>query len=306
MAMDAATRRRYEAWKRRKIFKQAIRLGVLLFVLFTGLILVLRSCGGDNGAYESSDSNTEDIIDINPDDSTDETNHEEADDSTEDVTTASINNYQPREPVVFCGNTADPEDAITISDEMALSYLALVNRCYRVSSTFEPEDLSVVNVESVHMHWGPHLLRETAARAAEELFQAAAENGLVLIATSGHRTHDQQTFFFNNNVNRVGLEEAMRVSAVPGHSEHQLGLALDLTTRELEYDLVEAFASTPEGIWVQENAHHFGFIISYPQGREAETGFIYEPWHIRFVDVEVATEIFNTGQILEEFLWYHD
>lgn len=208
------------------------------------------------------------------------------------------------EPIVFCG-AADPENAVTLSDEQALSYLVLVNRCYRVSDEFEPADLSPVNVESRRVLEGSHhLLRETAARAAEALFQAAEAEDLFLIASSGYRSYEWQTYFYTNAVDTIGLEEARRVSAVPGHSEHQLGLALDVSTRELEGDLIEAFATTPEGMWVNENAHRFGFIISYPQNREAETGFIYEPWHIRFIGVEAATEIFNHEQILEAFLWY--
>ncbi|MCL1989797.1 MAG: M15 family metallopeptidase [Defluviitaleaceae bacterium] len=214
--------------------------------------------------------------------------------------------FAKREPVVFCGHQADPAQATILTDEQALSYLALVNRCYRVSNEFKPADLSVVNVKSINMHWGPHLLRETAARAAEDLFQAAEKDGMVLIATSAYRTHEHQTIFYENNVARLGVEEARRVSAVPGHSEHQLGLALDVSTDALEGNLVEAFAQTPEGKWIREQAHHFGFMISYPQHREVDTGFIYEPWHLRFVGVAVATELFETGQVLEEFLWHED
>jgi len=213
---------------------------------------------------------------------------------------------EPREPVQFCG-LADPDEAGTISNEEALSYLVLVNRCYRVSSEFSPEDLSPINVESVRILEGSHhLLRESAARAVEELFQAAEEDGVILVASSGYRSYAWQTHFHTNAVANHGLEEGRRISAVPGHSEHQLGLALDLSTRELDGALVQAFTSTPEGIWVNQNAHRFGFIISYPEGREEDTGFIYEPWHIRFVGVEAATEIFNAGQILEEFSWYND
>jgi len=208
--------------------------------------------------------------------------------------------------IQFCGNTADPDDAVVLSLEEALSYLALVNRCFRVSEDFLPDDLSIVDVASVNLNWGPHhLLRYTAARAVEEMFSSAYEDGLILLASSAHRTNDNQTFYFTSNVQRNGLAEAMRVSAVPGHSEHQLGLAVDITTHSLNGGLTQAFTETPEGRWVNQNAHRFGFIISYPQNREADTGFIYEPWHLRYVGVEVATEIFENGFILEEFLWHN-
>jgi len=210
-------------------------------------------------------------------------------------------NY-PSDPVTFCG-LANPENATELTNEQALSHLALVNRCYRLSSTFTPDDLSPINVESRRVLEGTHhLLREEAARAAEDLFQAAEADGLFLVASSGFRSYEWQTFFHNNAVSELGLEEARRISAVPGHSEHQLGLALDVSTRELDGGLEQTFSSTPEGQWLNANAHLFGFIISYPEGREADTGFIYEPWHIRFVGVDAATEIFNNQLILEEFL----
>lgn len=187
----------------------------------------------------------------------------------------------------------------TLSNEESLSYLALVNRYFRLADDFKPSDLSIVNVESLN---GEHLLRIAAARAAEELFSEAKEAGHVLLATSGFRSFATQESTHNHWINVLGLEEAMRVSAKPGHSEHQLGLALDLSTHDLGGYLSVDFSLTPEGIWVKNNAHRFGFIIRYPQNREADTGFSYEPWHIRYVGVEAATEMFNNGQILEEFL----
>ena len=300
--MDARTRARYEAWKRRRIFKRIGMMGALLLVLLVGLTFGLSSCSSNSGneEFESGDSYTENAPDIISNDPTEATEPTETEELTEPEPTEIV-----REPVVFC-SLADPDDAITLSDEEALSYLALVNRCYRVSSEFEPRDLSVVNVESVNTNWGSHLLRESAARALEEMFQAAAEEGLVLLASNGHRPHERQEMFHNNAIASWGLEEARRVSAVPGHSEHQLGLAMDITAHSIDARLIEAFAEVPEGIWVNQNAHRFGFIISYPYGREEDTGFIYEPWHIRFVGVEAATEMFNTGQILEEFLWYNN
>ena len=211
--------------------------------------------------------------------------------------------YPSIEPIEFCG-AADPDNAVILSNDEALSYLALVNRCYRVAREFSPHDLRVVNVESVNAPGGFHFLRETAASAIEELFQAATAEGLFLQMSSGYRSYDLQTFIYNQAVNHRGIEVARRMIAVPGHSEHQLGLGVDLTTWEIGSGLFWDFAGTAEGVWISENAHHFGFIISYPQGREEDTGFIFEPWHIRYVGVEAATEIFNDGLILEEFLWY--
>ena len=192
-----------------------------------------------------------------------------------------------------------PENyAVMLYQNDALSYLALVNRHFRLSSGFSPEDLSALHVASIN---GTHHMRYTAARAAEDLFASASEAGHTLWATSGYRSYMTQHHTHNHWISVHGETEARRISARPGHSEHQLGLALDITTPSLG-GLSTAFSSTSEGTWVRYNAHHYGFIVRYPQNREADTGFIYEPWHIRFVGVDAATAIFNSGQILEEFL----
>jgi len=192
-----------------------------------------------------------------------------------------------------------PTIVTTLTTTDALSYLALVNRDFRLARDFSPNDLRTINVQSIH---GTHRMRQTAARQVEDLFQAAANAGHTLIATSGYRSFATQEATHNHWINVMGWEEAIRVSAPPGHSEHQLGLALDISTHGLGGALSQAFSNTAEGRWVANNAHRFGFIIRYPQNREPDTGYIYEPWHIRFVGVTAATEIFNRGLILEEFL----
>ena len=239
---------------------------------------------------------TEVVTEVDSDNLTSEVDEEQPDN-------VSSTNDETREPAVYCGYT-NPENATTISDEAAMSYLALVNNCYRLSSVFTPRDLSAVNVVSMQAHGGTHLLRESAARAAEELFQAAAADGVFLIAISGYRSYDLQTIIHYNAIRDFGIEQARRSSAVPGHSEHQLGLALDLSTHELGGALVQTFGVTSEGMWVSQNAHRFGFIHSYPYGREEDTSIMYEPWHIRYVGVAASTTIFDNNMILEEFLWY--
>lgn len=229
----------------------------------------------------------------------------------EEATTApheQQDDHRDVEPVQFCG-AADPDDATVLSFDAAMSYVALVNRCYRMAHDFRPNDLIVVNVPGVNFPPGEtvHQLRQTAAHAAERLFEGASEAGLDLWMSSAFRDYTFQSTLFHNNVANFGLEETMRFSAVPGHSEHQLGLGVDLTTPALEGLgwLHGEFANTPEGIWVSQHAHRFGFIVSFPYGREADVAIIYEPWHIRYVGVDIATQMFNEGLILEEYLWYY-
>ena len=199
---------------------------------------------------------------------------------------------------VWRGQLSTVNNVTTLLNADALSYLTLVNRNFRLSSNFSPNDLRTVNVRSS----GNQQLRSTAAHALEDMFRAANRAGHTLIAASGYRSYARQTAVHNNHIANHGLAQALRFSARPGHSEHQLGLAMDVSTPGLGGALSSAFSSTPEGRWVRNNAHHFGFIIRYPQNRESDTGFIYEPWHLRFVGVEAATQIFNRGLILEEFL----
>ena len=289
--MDVATREKYEAWKRRRILKFIVKLGMLIGVILASLILGLGSCKRNDEVEKTSNNVLTDLAE-----------------PTDSINEAQRNNDQVRDrgSLAFCG-VSDPEHATVLTDEQALSYLTLVNNCYRVARNFTPGDLSAVHVESRHVSSGTHhLLRESAARAAEALFQAAQADGIFLIATSGYRSYELQTLLHSNAVRDFGLEEARRRSAVPGHSEHQLGLALDLSTHALDGSLIQTFTETPEGIWVNQNAYLFGFIISFPYGREADTGIMYEPWHIRYVGVEAATEIVNQDQILEEYLWYND
>lgn len=129
-----------------------------------------------------------------------------------------------------------------------------------------------------------------------EMIAAAKEEGIKLWMTSGYRSYYDQQYIYNGYVKRDGKEKADTYSARPGHSEHQTGLAYDLN------DLPHDFGDTPEGQWMAENCHKFGFILRYPKGKEDITGYMYEPWHIRYLGVEKATEVYESGLCLEEFL----
>jgi D-alanyl-D-alanine carboxypeptidase len=102
-------------------------------------------------------------------------------------------------------------------------------------------------------------------------------------------------------VSANGQEAADKFSAKPGQSEHQTGLAIDITCEAMNYQLDYSFGVTDEGAWVKENAHRFGFIIRYPEGKEDITGYMYEPWHLRYVGVDLAEEVYNSGLTLEEY-----
>ena len=142
--------------------------------------------------------------------------------------------------------------------------------------------------------YGNGLTGETQA-AFNSMQSQAAYYGLNLYISSGFRSYDTQVAVYGNYVATLGQAAADRTSARPGHSEHQSGLAFDLNTID------HAFASTPEGQFVRDNAHKFGLIIRYPEGKESITGYEWEPWHIRYVGTDLATTLFNSGQTLEEY-----
>ncbi|MET3698274.1 LAS superfamily LD-carboxypeptidase LdcB [Bacillus oleivorans] len=183
------------------------------------------------------------------------------------------------------------------------SILVLVNKDYTLAHDFQPMDLVVPNVlfsESVTDE-EKHIRKEAAA-ALEQLFHNGKEQGINLIATSGYRSYETQKRLYEEFVNHMGLEAAEYRAAQPGNSEHQTGLAMDITSSEFTYEEYQNFGETPGGKWVSQNAHHFGFIIRYPEGKEHITGYQYEPWHLRYVGVEQATYMFENQLTFEEYL----
>lgn len=125
---------------------------------------------------------------------------------------------------------------------------------------------------------------------------AAAAEGLTLFCKSGFRSYVDQRIIYDGYVGRDGQALADTYSARPGHSEHQSGMALDINST------ASAFADTPEGKWLAEHCWDYGFIIRYPADKVEITGYMYEPWHVRYVGKEIAVELKDSGLCLEEYL----
>ena len=185
-------------------------------------------------------------------------------------------------------------------DEMSLGgNLFLVNRTYTLSSDYVPLDLTRPNVQMTSSNIK---MRAEAAAALEEMFQAAKEEmGYTLVAVSGYRSYGQQSSIFSRKVENVGKKAAMLLVAPPGCSEHQLGLAMDLGCKR-NTSLTESFINTPEGAWVAENAHRFGYIIRYKEEWTEITGYSYEPWHVRYVGKAHAERIYELDIPLEYYI----
>lgn len=178
--------------------------------------------------------------------------------------------------------------------------LLIVNKERSLPSNWMPRDLVQV---SVPYRGRPEAryMRKEAADALARLFTKAKKDNINIIAMSGFRSYELQKNIYNNNVAQNGYARASMESAYPGKSEHQTGLAMDISSPSVGYSLKQSFGNTREGKWLKENAAEFGFIIRYPQGKETITGYIYEPWHIRYVGREVAVEIMRRGITLEEY-----
>jgi D-alanyl-D-alanine carboxypeptidase len=146
-------------------------------------------------------------------------------------------------------------------------------------------------------------LREEAAIAAADLATGMSEAGKgTLILNSGFRTYKNQQGLYNRTRDTRGLAVAEKLSARPGHSEHQLGLAADFSVKGQGCVIMVCFGNTESGKWLADNAHEYGFVLRYPKGLKLTTGFQYEPWHFRYVGIELATEMKNKGiRTLEEF-----
>ena len=168
----------------------------------------------------------------------------------------------------------------------------VVNKHRPLTEGYVPPDLSAA---------GGVQLRTEAAAAYLQMTAEAAAAGVGIDAVSGFRSADEQANLHMSYTGSFGAEAADTISARPGYSEHQTGLAIDIANPGGECALEACFADTLAGSWAASNAHRYGFIIRYPDGAEDITGYAYEPWHLRYVGAEEAGDIFRAGITLEEY-----
>lgn len=182
------------------------------------------------------------------------------------------------------------------------SIAVMVNKQYRLPDKYKPADLVYPDVPFIFSEKiEKRMLRLEAARALEEMFAGAKEEGVYLAGVSGYRSEATQKRLFNNYVARDGEAKARTYSAMPGHSEHQTGLAIDLSGSDGKCAAESCFAGTKEAEWLAAHAAEYGYIIRFPEGKQAITGYIYEPWHVRYVGKEIAASITERGITLEEY-----
>ena len=180
----------------------------------------------------------------------------------------------------------------------------LVNKQFGLPMDYKPADL-VDDPNLPFIFSGKdekRLIRKVAADALEKLFGAAKKDNIFLAGVSAYRSAQTQQGLFNSYVKTQGEAEARKYSAVPGFSEHQTGLAIDVSGSTGACAAENCFGDTPEAKWLADHAHEYGFIIRYPKGKEAITGYAYEPWHLRYVGQAIAKKIHDQGITFEEYV----
>lgn len=177
-------------------------------------------------------------------------------------------------------------------------YLVLTSKETLLDASYIPQDLVKVKVRATN----PGMeLRQDAARALENMFQAAKEDGYILYLKSAYRSYQTQKTMYENRLEKYSRDDG--VVAFPGSSDHQTGLAADI----LNYAWTQQdgmrpeFSETKEAQWMAENCHRFGFILRYMEDKQEITGIIFEPWHFRYVGLECAEYIMSNHLSLEEF-----
>ena len=178
----------------------------------------------------------------------------------------------------------------------------VLDTVFKLPESYVPDDLTPLN--QVGIGTDDMLVRALVLPDLEALLAAARAAGVGLEVQSAYRSYSYQTSTFDYWVQQDGMAAALATSARPGHSEHQLGTALDFRSADgpPAWDVAD-WRATPEGAWLSENATRFGFVMSYPKGKKSTTCYAYEPWHYRYVGRDVASAVETSGLTLREWLW---
>ncbi|QGQ95274.1 D-alanyl-D-alanine carboxypeptidase family protein [Paenibacillus psychroresistens] len=197
---------------------------------------------------------------------------------------------------------AEAVNALPVIAEPA-SITVLVNKNFALPKSYEPGDLVYPDVPFIFKEKiDKRKMRSVAAEALEKMFAGAEKDDIQLAGASAYRSYATQKLLFNRYVKQDGFEEARTYSALPGTSEHETGLAIDVSGITGKCAAEDCFAGTKEAKWLSEHAAEYGFIIRYPKGKDAITGYKYEPWHLRYVGIDIAVEITDNGSTLENYL----
>lgn len=254
--------------------KVAIILILALFLLAAGGVYIVIS----NNKSQSSSTNTTSIQ---------STNEQSKEQTPAEPGQPADTTPPPQTPAAPPSTSQWP---VQLTSTEAASITVVVNKKHKLPSSYAPT-------------LGPSgRLRTEAEAAFNTMLEAAKSSGSPnMTYVSGYRSYAKQEQVYNGYVASDGQAAADTYSARPGFSEHQTGLAVDIGESGSGCDLETCFKNTASGIWAANNAHKYGFVIRYPKGKEAITGYQYEPWHLRYLGMAEATAVFNSGKTLEEY-----
>lgn len=209
------------------------------------------------------------------------------------------NNYTYEDTVTFVNAYLDKDyytNDINLTNEEANNIDVIVNKYYKLNSDYEPSDL--IKINSKFSAGNNQKLRKEAASKFEEMASDALSEGLKIYAGSTYRSYDYQLGLYNRYVAKDGFEKAETYSARAGYSEHQLGLAVDIINSRWSY-LSE---TDKEYEWLINNSYKYGYILRYPRNKEYITGYVFEDWHFRYLGIDLATKVYNSGLTYDEYI----
>ena len=192
----------------------------------------------------------------------------------------------------------------TYDTDLNQGYAILVNKYYHLSSDYEPDDLVTISTKYSWGNSGSQKVRQEAYDAYIKMHEAAnSEAGIYLMVNSSYRNYASQERVYNNYKTNHGEAYADGIAARPGFSEHQTGLALDIFA--IGSPSQATFKDSDAYRWLKDNSYKYGFILRYPEGKENITGYKFESWHYRYVGVELAKQVYDSGLTYDEYYAYY-
>jgi len=194
-------------------------------------------------------------------------------------------------------------DEILETTKSGNDLLVLVTKKYKLPSTYAPSDLVKASTSGIR-RGDSYLLRSILISDLKKLVDDISTQGIDISIVSGYRSYDTQASIYQYWVNYNGgvVSAADKISARAGHSQHQLGTVVDFSTSEIGDSIGSQFTETKAQVWLANNAHKYGFALSYPSGGESVTGYSYESWHYRYIGVDNAINWKSSGLILDQWL----
>lgn len=284
----------------------------LLFLVSIMIGLVLRE---DSKVLDASNIASNDYENANANENTSTNENANSNDNVGKITPSRGDKYKdnnledvPDLNSSKVSSTLTKEEIAEIKDIISndtTGIYKVANKENLLSKDYMPNNLVIPNISLVAEKSDErNLVSATMVKDLEAMFYDAQKEGLNLFLSNGYRGYASQVYLYNEDIQNNGKKDSDYV-AKPGESEHQLGLAVDITSRDMTFELNQSFENTKEGAWALENAYKYGFILRYPKTKEDITGYKYEPWHYRYIGNKTISKICHDKDLtLEELLDY--